>query len=328
MLYNNRGGKSLHNINYIFAQEIYEQANKSTRPKIIYTMKLFLKILPLICYLVLFNTGVNAQRYVTKSEKLKPQWMSKLPKPSNATFNYVIITGEGVTLNAARANCLKRLAANEQLRAAMHTSSDEVITTRTEPGGSDIQEYSQKKIRLVSEDIEFNANQVDEYWELIRMGNQDVYRCHTLYAIASSYLPPVFDAVSFSKKYGARGFVRSIIPGWGQLYKGQKGKGAGIIAGEVVLIGGVIAAENLRASYHKKMKEQPRHAKTYNTKSDNWGNVRNVCIGAAAALYLYNLIDAAVSSGAKRTIVRKTHQIQMVPVACTEFTGIGLALKF
>ena len=45
--------------------------------------------------------------------------------------------------------------------------------------------------------------------------------------------------------------------------------------------------------------------KTYNTKADNCENIRNICIGGAAALYVYNLIDAIAANGAKRVIIKK-----------------------
>ena len=35
----------------------------------------------------------------------------------------------------------------------------------------------------------------------------------------------------------------------------------------------------------------------------NWAIGRNVCIGAAAALYAYNIVDAIVAPGARRVVV-------------------------
>ena len=58
-----------------------------------------------------------------------------------------------------------------------------------------------------------------------------MYVCHTLFAVATSELPALFDNVTFSQKYGIKGFACSIIPGWGQFYKGQKVKGTCIIEG-------------------------------------------------------------------------------------------------
>lgn len=95
------------------------------------------------------------------------------------------------------------------------------------------------------------------------------------------------DNITFSRKHGIRGFACSIIPGWGQFYKGQKVKGTCIMGGgEILFIGGIIATESLRSSYVKKRNKQPKFFQTYNTKADNYENTRNICIGAAAALYV------------------------------------------
>lgn len=61
------------------------------------------------------------------------------------------------------------------------------------------------------------------------------------------------DNITFSRKHGIRGFACSIIPGWGQFYKGQKVKGTCIMGeGEILFIGGIIATESLRSSYVKR----------------------------------------------------------------------------
>ena len=54
----------------------------------------------------------------------------------------------------------------------------------------------------------------------------------------------------------------------------------------------IIYTENMRATYASKMRSQPRFAKQYKSKADNFEIARNCCIGAAAAMYVYNLIDA------------------------------------
>ena len=146
--------------------------------------------------------------------------------------------------------------------------------------------------------------------------------------MASANLAPVFDNGMVLTKYGMRGFVRSLGPGGGQMDKGSTVKGLCILGGEVVLAGAVSATENLRASYRKKMREQPRFFQKYNTKADNWANVRNVCVGAMAAVYVYNLIDAIVAPGARRAVVRRVPLLGVAPVAYEGGGGIGLALSF
>ena len=246
--------------------------------------------------------------------------MSRLPKPSNPSFVYVVVTAEASTLEGAREACLNKLADNQQLRQSVTVQMDRenvqnVHQTITN-GRLDetVNNYSKVKVNIKGKEVELTANRIDEYWETAKIGWQNMYVCHTLFAVATSELPVLFDNVTFSRKYGIRGFARSIIPGWGQLYKGQKVKGA--------------CTESLRSSYVKKRNEQPKFFQTYNTKADNCENARNICIGAAAALYVYNLIDAIVSPGAKRTIVKKQEFPLIQPIANSDFSGISLSWKF
>lgn len=291
--------------------------------------KLFITFI-LLCLFV----NLYAQTSITKSDKYVPQWMSHLPKPSNPSFMYVVVTAEASTLEGAREACVKRLADNQQLRQSVTVNMDresvqDVRQTVTNGRLNEtINTYSKVKVNIKGKEVELTANRIDEYWETARIGWQNMYVCHTLFAVATSELPVLFDNVTFSRKYGIRGFARSIIPGWGQLYKGQKVKGACIMGGEVLLIGGIITTESLRSSYVKKMKEQPKFFQTYNSKADNCENARNICIGAAAALYVYNLIDAIVSPGAKRTIVRKQEFPLIQPVASNDFSGVSLSWRF
>ena len=113
------------------------------------------------------------------------------------------------------------------------------------------------------------------------------------------------------------------------MYKGSYLKGGLILGGEAAFVAGIIAAENLRASYRKKMKEQPQHIKTYNTKADNCENIRNICIGGAAALYVYNLVDAIAPNGAKRVIIKKKNgNLSINPISSPFYNGVNMAYQF
>ena len=125
-------------------------------------------------------------------------------------------------------------------------------------------------------------------------------------------------------------FFMSLIPGVGQLYKGSKLKGGLILGGTVACAGMIIASENMRSSYIKKMQEKPVHKAFYNDKADLWCNVRNGFIGATAALYVYNLIDAAVAPGRRRVIVKEGNSIyfSFFPSWNQNMTGLSLVMNF
>ena len=170
------------------------------------------------------------------------------------------------------------------------------------------------------------CREIDEYWE----ENKGYYEVDVLYTVANTnvYGGSYDDKIVVTSKYGTAGFL-SLIPGVGQFYKGSISKGSLILAGEIAAAGGIILCENTRASYIKKIQEQPKHASEYNSLADTWTTGRNICIGAAAAIYVYNLIDAFASTGAKRIIVQKANaSFSAVPYVDNQSVGIGLALKF
>lgn len=270
-----------------------------------------------------------AQNVLERSEKLRPAWLSsKTPKPGNDTFHYQVTEGEHRNLEDARHSCLLNLST--YIKRTHHISEQAIaqIKLEQENGNSSESENYHFSYDIDSEQVTITSCKYDEYWEYIVYPNGErLYRCYTLYGIADNKHPS-FDHLSFSRKYGMKGFARSlIVPGWGQLYKGNIAKGASILGGEVALITGILIAENLRSSYVKKLHEQPQHAKTYNTKADNCENIRNVCIGGAAALYVYNLVDALVANGRKRSLKRGSVRLAAYPTV-GESNGITLAVRF
>lgn len=298
-------------------------------------MSCTLKGMPCTFFIVCIALGVLApfrvcaQEVLERSEKLRPAWLAnRTPKPGNTTFHYQITESEHQNLEDARHSCLLNLSTHIKRTHKFGEKAIAEINLNQQNGESSESESYHFTYDIQGERVTVTSQKYDEYWEYISYPDgRRIYRCYTLYGVADKAASS-FDRLSFSRKYGVRGFARSlIVPGWGQLYKGNTTKGAFILGGEVVLIGGIIAAENLRSSYVKKMHEQPKHLKTYNTKADNWENVRNACIGGAAALYVYNLIDALVANGRKRSVTHKQVRMAMYP-ATGDCNGMALAIRF
>lgn len=287
---------------------------------------LCLLLLAIVCCQSAFSQTVRDNR-------LKPKWVSESLKPTNSSYkfyvSYVEVNG-GIEIARAQSKAeLCRIVQREE----NITVVEEFDTQSNEynDNGSSVENINKVYNLKVTSDgkiVDLNYIKLDEYWDEYYNNGIKTLRFYTLYAVARPGVEPRFDDVYFTNRYGIKGMARSLVPGWGQLYKGQKVKGACIMGGEVLLIGSVIVSENLRSSYIKKMKEQPKFFQTYNSKADNWANIRNVCIGAAAALYVYNLIDAAVSPGARYAVVKKAKLPVMQPVACGDFSGISLAWYF
>ena len=261
---------------------------------------------------------------------LKPKWVGNTPKELNSSYKFMEITSYGTDIHSARIDALHMLAQDKDLRNAVTISVDaEKITKATQKGGDfdlqeDITDEVEIRVKVRDEKYKVQAAKVDEYVERSR----GEVRMHTLFMVALQD-NPTFDRTYVNSSYGVTPALMSVIPGLGQLHKGSKVKAATLFALEAVAVAGIIVSDNERASYRTKMKEQPAFAKQYKNKSDNWETARHVCIGAAAGIWLYNIVDALAAKGARRVVVKKARtRFAMRPYLTTEETGISMALHF
>ncbi len=275
--------------------------------------------------------GAQTMSAARKSDKLKPKWVTHaLPKSESDAYFFVLSYGVGSSIDAARQSAFihlsKKLEDEHGLVINTHFKQHtHNVTTTDGSTGSRVSDMT-----IIAEEqgrpINIGCRIVDEYWEC----KQNIqYEMYVLYAVSRGLKGASYtDDIAVTAKYPGAGFL-SIIPSVGQFYKGSTVKGSLILAGEIIAAGGIILCENTRASYIKKMQEQPKFAKEYNSRADSWETGRNICIGAAAAVYVYNLIDGFVAKGAKRVVVKKRRaQFSAMPYADTESMGMSLALTF
>lgn len=261
----------------------------------------------LSCIVVVMAFAAMGQ---TRSEGIRPRWISSPPVPTNNTFVYEMHSATARTLDGARDMCLDGLITHAGLKSGVVVTSDkksDAILQQHWDNGRLTETYrtdSHTSTSAKSDEQKLYVENVAEYWERDHKGD---YHLTTLFAKSALGEAPLFDNVTVTDRYGARGLVRSIvIPGWGQLYKGSTLKGCLILGGTAAIAAGIIFTENQRADYVRKIKATHNQnlIKSYRTKRDHFATARNICIGAAAALYVYNLVDAIVAPGASRIVVR------------------------
>lgn len=238
--------------------------------------------------------------------------MHSKPKPSNSSFVYTTKTVYGTTLDDARKESVAVLLEEAGLSRGVSVTSDYTSSRNrnTQIVNGQRHSESQRKFHVNTtvkgKETQFSAENVDEYWE---RGSDGRYKLTTLYMRSVDNSTPRFDDYRLTTNYGARGLWRSaIVPGWGQFYKGSNLKGGLILGGTVLLAGGIIYTENMRQDYMNKIKKTHNtdHIRSYKNSADNFAMGRNICIGAVAALYVYNLVDAIVAPGARRVLVKKS----------------------
>lgn len=288
------------------------------------------RLILLLMWCVLSPAIAGAQQ---KSDHLRPRWLtSSLPHNLSPSYTFMDASGTGNTLEEARQHSFVNLSSKLEHERGIKVSSSVKVNSNTarENGRYDRQSRQSFQMECIEngKEITMTTRIVDEYWER----HANVYVCHVLYTITDNNSPAgsYDDDIRLTTSYGAKGFFYSLIPGAGQLYKGSKLKGSLILGGTAACAGMIVIAENLRSSYVKKMKEKPQDMEFYNNKAGDWQNIRNGFIGAAAALYVYNLIDAAVAPGRRHVTVKKrqhTH-FSLIPAWNAGHGGMSLVMNF
>ena len=273
-----------------------------------------------------------------KSDNIKPRWLNSLPVRSNNTFSYKIESGVGNSLNEARTDCFNSLIQDAGFEKGVSVKTD--YKTEEEEHSSVINGKSNDiatshfsiQSTIKGKDAEVQGVKIDEYWEL---SNDGKYHLWTLYARSEMDQTPYFDNVEKTTHYGMTGLWRSaIVPGWGQLYKGSTLKGSLILSGTAVLIGATVYMDCMRADYANKILKThlAENKRAYATRRNNFATGRNICIGAIGALYVYNLVDAIVSPGARRILVHKlddSKKYSVLPTLSPEGSpAMALTLEF
>ena len=261
----------------------------------------------------------------------KPTWLKDTPIPGNDSYEFVVVNTTGGSLNEARNQSRTSLASNEQLKEGMRVREKSSQRTTIEQTHSDsldekIHESFVIDVNFEGKEFPLSAYKIDEYYEQ----KDGEYHLSTLYQIATC-ANPSFDNVAISTSYGITPAFMSIIPGVGQMYKGSTTKGVAFLVSEAAAVAGIIWTENERASYAKKIIEQPKFAKEYSNKVSGWETGRNICIGVAAGIWVWNVIDAAFTKGARKLIVTPKYGsgLSIVPfIMPKEGRGISIAYNF
>lgn len=262
----------------------------------------------------------------------EPKWVGNTPQELNNTYKFVEIVSTGNTLEAARQDAKSRLAEDTQLqegvRVYRRTNQQTVVDSERSSDGQlneTIRDRIHIDLTVDGEQYALQAVRVDEYAER-RSG---LYTLHTLYMVAVCK-HPLFDRTYLTTSYGFAPVAMSVIPGLGQWYKGSRVKGASMFLASAAAVAGIIVCDNQKASYVKLGLENKNLMKEYNLKADRWETGRNICIGVAAGLWLYNIIDAAVAKGARRVVVQHPdgRGLTVMPYAGEKTVGLLLSYKF
>lgn len=158
------------------------------------------------------------------------------------------------------------------------------------------------------------------------------YILDQLYAVSEKDVTPSFDNFEVTRKYNGLPVAMSLIPGLGQIYKGQRAKGYSILGAEIVFCGAIAFGEITRAYYMRQARKDPDFYYSWKSKANTYRTVRNIGIAFAAATYLYNIFDAAFAKGAPHVVISCKNSspadLVIVPEAFPGHFGAALSFSF
>lgn len=273
-------------------------------------------------------------KIINRSESTKPEWVKKgedvlNKKRSNHSYYFKIIETTGSSLEGLRSNRIVGLSEfigqSNDISGTYKSEIEEYVYNDSLNSKESFQLSFTNNITTST----FYAKVVDEYWELHYDKGEQKYVYYILFAVSSSTTPPTYDNFATTTSYGSSALIRSFIPGYGQIYKGNTFKGITFLTLEAIALAGVIISESNRSVYINKSIEQPKHAREYINRANNWNTARNISIGVAGAIYVWNLVDALATKGARRVIIKKgDSQLSIHPSVNINNTGIGLTYNF
>jgi hypothetical protein len=240
-----------------------------------------------------------AQSGASHPDKLP--WVDGVFPAIKGAFEYRVARGEGATLSDARNDAFSGLLADLGNKAGITVNSQTIAEIKSNLNYNAGAENYQENVSNVTthkidrEGFKASFTKVSEYYEYSR----GRYLLWELYEVSSG---AAFTAVipEYTTHYGGAALWRSVIlPGWGQFHKKKTGKGAIILTTEVVAVSGLVFCEIKRSDNRRKSSETTNLniIKEYRNRADSWELRRNIFIGAAAGVYLWNVLDAALAKG-------------------------------
>ena len=263
------------------------------------------KVYSLLICLACAVAAAQAGAALQKSDKLEPRWVKHTPKAQNPNIAYRTVQVYVDRLDEMPQKSLEELT---------NYLPQEWNIRRFE--GRQVAEYADtgSQIHVIKEgspdEVPLRCELVDSYWELVQMGRKNMYRCYVLYQMKRPDSVNPVERVRLTDKYGFGPVALSVIPGAGQMYKGSYLKGGLIMGASALCAGGIVLCETTKAGYTSLANKEhnAKNKATYTTKSNNWATGSYICIGALAALWIYNLIDAGVAPGARHTVVDNSYR--------------------
>ena len=273
---------------------------------------------------------------MTVSAQPKPHWVQKGVKAmnnerSNKSYGFHKFHSYGVDINQLETECFKPL-----MEYVSKKYGTDIGGVKLDSLGSDSCNRTTYRMTFLSQDgkvSEVFAQLVDDWSRYEDNVDSWGFEVHQLYAVSERNVQPQFDNFRLTGNYGIKPLFLSIIPGLGQIYKGQDVKGYAILGAEALLLAGGVYSVTEVGRYNRLAKKNPWVDDNYQSNATSYRQIRNACFIAGGALYIYNLIDAAISKGRRRVVVEQQNntgaEFAFSPmISECGGIGVGMSVKF
>lgn len=250
----------------------------------------------------------------------KPNWVYNKPTPTNNTYLYVVESAYGKTEQEAKNNAIAEVFRSTAMRIGQPFDSGEINEAL----------QSGKDYHLIASQYNIPINKVCEYTEIQSNGYKVYVLCQV--AATGNIMVQWTDFRNCDSQHidGMAVLKSALLPGLGQFHKGQTAKGACFLAGEAVSVAGIVVGQSMRHTYINKMNStnNASQKKLYADRANIFTTVRNISIGAAAAVYVWNVLDAMISKSNHNNSLSYGNPFHLTPVMTDESVALSLSINF
>lgn len=267
-----------------------------------------MKFFFLVLLFIVSALNINGQRRNNNYDvnNALPWVAGRLPLNSDKV-RYKVAYGEGTTYQQAKEDATASLILELGWEHGVSVTSKTIDEIKHTINNDDSNFSQKRKTTTTIEQDGYNASitKVDEYSEVYESSSQTTkYKVWQLYAIDCPWATQI--NLKYSTKYGfcKAGWRSMIIPGWGQFYKKQYAKGTMFLGVELVSIASVVYFQNRYNFNIKQSSETPilDLQIDYTNRAHKQKMYRNISIGACAAVWLLNILDATLLEGRPRYV--------------------------
>lgn len=274
---------------------------------------------------VLFAVAMIFQAVEARAD-VPPEWTKKSEqslnaKRSNDTYEFKVLRTEDKELNHLHARRFYPLY--EYLAGKYGSDVNTMSIDSLSVGGLPTYRVSFRTGEGVSTVI---ARLVEVYESIDYNVEQDpVFEMCQLYAIGHKDTDVVFDDFSRREINRSVAALISVIPGAGQLYKGNKAKGYALFGTSVVFAGAAFASQYKMVEWRSMMDKEPGVRDSWESKSIAMRKQRNILLGAIGCLSAFSIFDAIAGEEVPRITVKRSDgsKVSVTP----SIQGAGLALR-